>query len=129
MEAKQMAKKVFGTCPVCGQKLMVSRLSCDSCNIDITGKFELNKFTYLEKDQLEFVETFLRCQGSLKDVQTELGISYPTAKKQLDGVLEALGYTKAPDKTTENMDILSRIESGELTAKQAADLIKKSKNK
>ena len=124
-----MAKKVFGNCPVCGQKLIVSRLSCDSCNIDITGQFELNKFTYLEKEQLEFVETFLRCQGSLKDVQTELGISYPTAKKQLDGVLEALGYTQEPKKTNENIDILSRIESGELTAKQAAELIKKNKNK
>lgn len=124
-----MAKKVFGNCPVCGQKLMVSRLSCDSCNIDITGKFELNKFTYLEKEQLEFVETFLRCQGSLKDVQTELGISYPTAKKQLDGVLEALGYTQISEKTNENIDILSRVESGELTAKQAAELIKKNKSK
>lgn len=124
-----MAKKVFGNCPVCGQKLMVSRLSCDSCNIDITGKFELNKFTYLEKEQLEFVETFLRCQGSLKDVQTELGISYPTAKKQLDGVLEALGYTQISEKTNENIDILSRVESGELTAKQAAELIKKNKGK
>jgi hypothetical protein len=124
-----MAKKVFGNCPVCGQKLMVSRLSCDSCNIDITGKFELNKFTYLEKEQLEFVETFLRCQGSLKDVQTELGISYPTAKKQLDGVLEALGYTQISEKTNENIDILARVESGELTAKQAAELIKKNKSK
>ena len=124
-----MAKKVFGNCPVCGQKLMVSRLSCDSCNIDITGKFELNKFTYLEKEQLEFVETFLRCQGSLKDVQTELGISYPTAKKQLDGVLEALGYTQISEKTNENIDILARVESGELTAKQAAELIKKNKGK
>ena len=110
-------------------KLIVSRLSCDSCNIDITGKFELNKFTYLEREQLEFVETFLRCQGNLKDVQNELGISYPTAKKQLDSVLEALGYTKAPEKNTENIDILAKIESGELTAKQAAELIKKNKNK
>lgn len=124
-----MAKKVFGNCPVCGQKLMVSRLSCNSCNIDITGQFELNKFTYLEKEQLEFVETFLRCQGSLKDVQTVLGISYPTAKKQLDGVLEALGYTQEPKKKNENIDILSRVESGELTAKQAAELIKKNKNR
>ena len=124
-----MAKKVFGNCPVCGKKLTVSRLSCDNCNIDITGKFELNKFTYLEKEQLDFVETFLRCQGNLKDVQSELGISYPTAKKQLDGVLEALGYTKPQEKKNGNLDILARIESGELTAKQAAELIKSGKMK
>ncbi len=124
-----MAKQVFGICPVCGQKLTVSRLSCDNCNIDITGTFELNKFTYLKKEQLVFVETFLRCQGSLKDVQSELGISYPTVKKQLDDVLEALGYTKSPEKSNENMDILLKIESGDLTAKQAIELIKKNKTK
>ena len=123
-----MAKQVIGKCPVCGGKLTVSRLTCESCNIDITGRFEMNKFSYLEKDELLFIETFLMCQGNLKDVQTTLGISYPTAKKQLDAVLEHLGYT-APkaQPQSENLDILSKIESGELTAKQAAELIKKSR--
>ena len=126
---RQMTKKVFGSCPVCGKKLTVTRLSCDGCNIDITGKFELNRFSYLEKEQLEFVETFLRCQGNLKDVQSTLGISYPTAKKQLDGVLEALGYTKPQERANSNLDILAKIETGELTAKQAAELIRKNKSK
>lgn len=124
-----MAKEVFGKCPVCGEKLSVTRLSCNSCNIDITGNFELNKFSYLNKDELMFVETFLRCQGNIKDVQTALGISYPTVKKQLDSVLESLGYTEKPKNQNGNIDILNKIESGELTAKQAAELIKNMKRK
>lgn len=118
-----MSKPVFGKCPVCGEKLTVTRLSCNHCNIDITGEFEMNRFSYLDREDLVFVETFLKCQGNLKDVQSELGISYPTAKKQLYAVLEKLGYK--PKKEFDSAEILDKVESGELTAVQAAELIRK----
>ncbi|MDF2685262.1 MAG: hypothetical protein K0S55_443 [Clostridia bacterium] len=121
-----MSNKAIGKCPLCEGRLTVSRLSCKKCNIDITGDFELNKFSYLDKEDLDFVETFLKCQGNLKDLQNSLGISYPTAKKQLDNVLNKLGYNipvKNIDKI-ENIDILSRIEAGEITAKEAIEIIK-----
>jgi hypothetical protein len=125
-----VSNKAIGKCPVCEGRLTVSRLSCKKCNIDITGDFELNKFSYLDKEDLDFVETFLKCQGNLKDVQNSLGISYPTAKKQLDNVLNKLGYNipvKNIDKI-ENIDILSKIENGEITAREAVEIIKNQKN-
>lgn len=76
-----MTKKAIGKCPVCEGRLTISRLSCKKCNIDITGDFELSKFNYLNKDDLDFIETFLKCQGNLKDLQGIMGVSYPTAKK------------------------------------------------
>lgn len=124
-----MLNKAIGKCPVCEGRLQVSRLSCKKCNIDITGDFELSKFSYLNKDELDFVETFLKCQGNLKDVQNILGISYPTAKKHLDNVLDKLGYNFSAKEVVKsnNLDILTQIENGEITAKEALEIIKDQK--
>ena len=53
-------------------------------------------FDRLDDKQRDFLAEFLRCRGNLKAVQARLGISYPTAKKKLDGLLEALELADAP---------------------------------
>jgi len=127
-----MIKQVIGKCPICDNKLTVTRLTCKNCNLDMTGDFELSKFSYLKKDELDFIETFLRYQGNLKDVQNVLGISYPTAKKQLDNVLINLGYSAAETKEenqNKNMDILQMVQNGEISMAEGVALIKQNKNK
>jgi hypothetical protein len=64
---------------------------------------------------------FLRCQGKIRDVEKELGISYPTVCKRLDLVNELLGNTSAPVKRSQ---ILEQLERGEINVQEATQLLK-----
>jgi len=75
-----MAYKILSRCPVCNSKLKVVKLKCDNCGTVIENEFELSKFAYLSAEELNFIEVFLKCRGSIKDVEKELGISYPTVR-------------------------------------------------
>ena len=115
-----MSYKVITTCPVCFKKLRCIKLKCSSCSTIIENEFEFSKFDYLNKEQLYFVETFLKCRGNIKDVEKELGISYPTVRAKLDDVLVNLGYGGTEDrKTRENKSILEALEKGEISAEEA----------
>jgi len=116
-----MKNQIIGTCPVCGDMLHVTKLECDSCHTTINGEFYLSKFSYLKKEHLYFIELFLKNKGNIKQMEKDLNISYPTVKKNLDDVIRALGY----DVENNNMDVLSKLETGELTPEEAASLLKK----
>jgi hypothetical protein len=70
----------------------VTRLHCDSCDSTLEGCFEACRFCQLSPEQHVFVAVFLKARGNIKEVERELGISYPTVRSRLDGILEALGY-------------------------------------
>ena len=121
-----MSYKLISDCPVCGSELRAVKLKCNSCGTNIESDFALSKFEQLSSEQMNFVETFLKCRGSIKDVEKELGISYPTVRGKLDDVLKALGYTIEKENATEVKSIIDRLESGEISAEEA---VKKIKNK
>jgi len=123
-----MAYKLISDCPVCGSELRAVKLSCTACGTSIESEFTLSKFEQLSADQLHFVEAFLRCRGSIKDVEKELGISYPTVRGKLDDVLQALGYTVAKEEPSEVKSIIDQLESGEITPEDALKKIKKNKS-
>ena len=83
---------VIGRCPVCGDELAVTRLHCGSCDTQIEGRFQLGRFQRLSAEQLAFVEVFVKNRGIIKDVEAELGISYPTVRARLDDALRAMGF-------------------------------------
>lgn len=115
-----MAYKVITTCPICSKKLRCVKLKCTGCNTVIENEFEFSKFEYLSKEQLYFIETFLKCRGNIKDVEKEMGISYPTVRAKLDEVLNTLGYIQAqPKKVTDSKAILEALEKGEISAEDA----------
>ncbi|GLC30381.1 DUF2089 domain-containing protein [Clostridium omnivorum] len=121
-----MAYKILTNCPVCNSKLTVTKLKCRKCNTVIENDFELSKFSYLSSEQLNFIEVFMKCRGNIKDVERELGISYPTVRGKLEEVISSLGYTPAKIKEdNNNSDIISKLEKGEITAEQAINLLKK----
>lgn len=123
---KNMAYKILTNCPVCNSKLTVTKLKCRKCNTVIENDFELSKFSYLSSEQLNFIEVFMKCRGNIKDVERELGISYPTVRGKLEEVISSLGYTPAKIKEdNNNSDIISKLEKGEITAEQAINLLKK----
>jgi hypothetical protein len=83
---------VIRRCPVCGEDLTVTRLHCRACDTAIEGRFALGRLGRLSSEQLGFVETFLKNRGIIKDVEVELGISYPTVRARLDEALRAMGF-------------------------------------
>ncbi len=82
-----MEKEVVGFCPVCHEKLMVTKLTCNNCKLDLTGDFTMNRFSFLTKEEMAYVNLFLLNEGSFKDVQAQLGITYLKAKQILSDIL------------------------------------------
>ena len=88
---------VLGQCPVCSHELTVSRLQCRHCGTAVEGQFALGRFARLKGEQLAFLEVFVKNRGIIKDVEAELGISYPTVRARLDDALRAMGFPAGGD--------------------------------
>jgi hypothetical protein len=117
---------VVAKCPICSEQLKVSRLECDSCGTRLEGSFSLGRFHALSSDQLEFLETFIRARGNFKDIERELGISYPTVRSRLDAMIRALGFPSQaePDRESERRkEILRELAEGRIAADDAANLL------
>lgn len=118
--------------PVSGKKLQVTRLQNFDSGITIEGIFDLSKFNYLTTEQLYFIEVFIKNRGSIKQVEKDLDISYPTVKKMLDDVITGLGYSldneeqvieeKPVDLRTK---ILKQVEDGLLSVEEALQKLRK----
>jgi hypothetical protein len=123
-------RRALGRCPVCSGSLDVTELSCPRCDTSISGRFETCKFCQMSDEQRDFVATFIRCRGNIKEVERELGISYPTVRGRLDAVIQALGYPVESDRETEaevasrRKEILDSLSKGELSADDAVKLLK-----
>jgi hypothetical protein len=79
-------------CPVCGDKLALTRLHCPNCDTSIEGRFQSSRLEQLSPEHRAFVELFVRCEGKLNWVAQELKLSYPTVRARLDEVIRAMGY-------------------------------------
>jgi hypothetical protein len=123
-----MANPVIARCPICAETLNVARLECVSCGTRIEGSFALGRFHQLTAEQLDFLETFIKARGNFKDVERELGISYPTVRSRLDAVIRALGFPSqaGPDREAERRkEILRELADGRIAPDDAAQLLEK----
>lgn len=119
-----MKREVLGKCPVCGEELFVTKLTCHNCHTHIEGDFSLCKFCKLTDEQKNFVEIFIKSRGNIKEIEKEMGISYPTVRGKLENVIEALGYSpKYSEPKVDKKEILSRLDSGEITSEEALKLL------
>jgi hypothetical protein len=122
---------------VCEAELAISRLHCRSCGTAIEGEFGVGRFGRLSREQLSLLESFLRSRGNLKEMERELGISYPTVRGRVESLVRALGLgdaTPSPvaDEPTDaevaarpgllagRREILERLARGEVNAEAAA---------
>ncbi|MEX1073436.1 MAG: DUF2089 domain-containing protein [Chloroflexota bacterium] len=137
-----MARDVISTCPVCEGELAITRLHCRSCGTALEGEFGVGRFGRLSREQLTLLESFLRSRGNLKDLERELGISYPTVRGRVEALLRALGLADgdappadepmaadAPnpindDDASERRAILDRLARREMTADEAAEALR-----
>ncbi len=116
-----MAKVAPSQCPVCDSELQVTRLQCAHCSTSIEGSFPLGRLGRLSREQLAFLEAFVRCRGKIKDVEELLGISYPTVVARLDDLVGAMGFE---EQATDRRAILEKVAAGKLSAKEAAALLR-----
>jgi hypothetical protein len=119
-----------GNCPFCGGAIDVTAFACRDCEAAVEGRFEPNRLAALDARQAEFVLAFVRRRGNIKELERELGVSYPTVRGRLDDVIRALGFRVAEDAAAAEearalrAEILAAVERGEMTAADAAEALK-----
>jgi hypothetical protein len=113
-------------CPVCENELVITRLNCPACDTSIEGRFTGGAFSHLTTEQLNFIETFIRCEGKINRMETEIGLSYPTIRNRLHEVIRALGYEPGKDEPVDpevieekRRQVLEDLDAGRITAEQA----------
>jgi hypothetical protein len=132
-----MPHDVISTCPVCSSELAVTRLHCASCGTTLEGDFSVGRFGRLNREQLVLLESFLRSRGNLRDMERELGISYPTVRSRVEALVRALGFgprsdaeepeepaTEAAATPRTRAEILEALARHEITAEDAAGQIR-----
>ncbi len=108
-------------CPVCDGEMQTTRLSCPTCGTAVEGRFERSALEKLSREQLHFVEVFLRNEGKITWVAEELKLNYPAARAQLLDIVTALGVKPTPRtaQSSERQEVLRRLAAGEITAEEA----------
>ena len=101
-----------------GLPIIVERVRLVNNDIAIEGSFELPPLARLSSEDQVFIVAFVRCHGSIKEMERIFGISYPTVKNRLDRISKQLNFVETlPSSTTE--DTLEELERGQITAEEA----------
>ena len=116
-----MIKQMPNACPSCGGNLYVSEFKCPDCDTAVRGEFHLSLLGNLSDGHFDFIRTFVLSRGNIKEVESRMGISYPTVRNKLDEVIRALSEQEAQKMTS--AEILDALESGKITAAQAAEML------
>lgn len=112
--------KLITNCPSCNSgSIHVTKIECESCGTKFEGEFEVPRLLKLSPEDLHFVEQFLLTSGSLKEMAKQLNVSYPTVRNRLNTVIEEMEKMNKASKT-ERERVLSALEKGTITAKEAA---------
>lgn len=114
-------------CPSCSAPLVVTQLSCTKCETNVVGLYELNPFLRLSNESLQFLETFIRNRGNVKEMERETAESYWVIRRRLDEVITELGYEVAPvedEFSARRQEVLTRLGQGEIDVKEATRLLK-----
>jgi hypothetical protein len=109
--------------------LTVTRLHCPSCDTSIEGQFTGGPFAHLTAEHLDFIVTFVRCEGKINRMEQELSLSYPTIRNRLHEVIRALGFEPGKDEPIEisperRSTVLEDLELGKISPDEAMRLLR-----
>jgi hypothetical protein len=123
---------VLSQCPICQSDLVITQLHCQTCATSIQGEFFGGPFAQLSREQLAFVETFVRCEGKLNRMEGELSLSYPTVRNRLHEIIRALGYEPGGEEEIRGglndnarQNILEDLNQGNISIEDAMKLLAK----
>src|SRR5215471_5079498 len=101
-----------------GEPIEVERVRLADKDIAIEGSFELPQLARMGLEDQVFITAFVRCHGSIKEMEQIFGVSYPTIKGRLTRIANALEFVEnnpAPSRA----EILDRLKRGEISAEEA----------
>jgi hypothetical protein len=121
----QQLSKLVGDAPI-----EIERVRLVESGVAIEGPFTLPPLAQLEAEDQVFVAAFVRCHGSIKQMEKYFGVSYPTIKNRLNKIGSQLSFveieegsdTDSPPLT--RSEVLNRLSRGELTVAQALERLK-----
>lgn len=107
-----------------GEAVAVERVRLTGSGVAIEGNFELPPLARLSPEDQVFVAAFVRAHGSIKEMETLFGVSYPTIKNRLNRLADLLDVVKVAPAPASRRDVLDRLERGELTVDEAVAQLK-----
>src|SRR5437660_12378065 len=113
-----------------GGRLEIERVRLVEQGIAIDGRFELPPLAQLTADDQVFVAAFVRCHGSIKQMEKYFGVSYPTIKNRLNKIGGQLSFVEIEQGSETDLplqtrsEVLERLSRGELTVAQALERLK-----
>ena len=100
-----------------GQPFVVERVRLAG-GVAIEGEFEPPQLAQLSLEDQVFVTAFVRCHGSIKEMERIFGVSYPTIKSRLNRIAQMLDFVET-DPAPSRADVVDRLRRGEINAQQA----------
>lgn len=115
-------------CPVCAGGLDITAVACAVCQLEIKGSVRSHWLIGLDSDQLDFLLTFVRCRGVIRDIEALLGVSYPTVRSRIDQLVDAVEQRLEESQSSatpldSRIAILNRLASGEISPERAMALL------
>jgi hypothetical protein len=101
-----------------GQPIVVERVRIAGKDIAVEGSFELPQLGKLTLEDQVFVMAFVRCHGSIKEMEQIFGVSYPTIKSRLTRIANSLEFVETNPMPSRS-EVLDRLKRGEITAQDA----------
>lgn len=101
-----------------GRPFRVERVRLADNGVAVEGEFELPQLAQLNVEDQVFVTAFVRCHGSIKEMERIFGVSYPTVKSRLNRIGQTLDFVET-DPAPSPADVIDRLRRGEITAQEA----------
>jgi hypothetical protein len=107
-------------CPVCNERLALTRLTCPACDTELAGGFASCEFCALTNEDREVLRVFLASRGNMKDLERHLGVSYPTARARFDALLGKIGIDRpAGGPAPTRVELMEQVARGEIDIDEA----------
>jgi hypothetical protein len=101
-----------------GQSFVVERVRLTTNGVTIEGAFEPPQLAHLSLEDQVFVTAFVRCHGSIKEMEQIFGVSYPTIKSRLNRIAQRLDFVDT-DPAPSRAEVIDRLRRGEISAQDA----------
>ena len=106
-----------------GRPIMVERIRLAETGVVIEGSFQLPMLARLSAEDQVFLAAFVRCHGSIKQMEQYFGVSYPTIKNRLNRLAEQLEFVEM-DPAPGRSEVLAKLERSEISAAEAIRMLK-----
>jgi hypothetical protein len=106
-------------CPVCSERLALTRLTCPACNTELSGGFSTCEFCVLTDEDRGVLRVFLASRGNMKELERHLGVSYPTARARFDSLLAKIGIERPAAPAPSRMELMEQVARGEIDVDEA----------